>query len=61
MGVHKTDTLHSFNVDTNNNNNNNNNILEDKQPLNKILETNFVCDNSGKLYPDPETQCRVKK
>ncbi|XP_050544164.1 uncharacterized protein LOC126907117 isoform X2 [Daktulosphaira vitifoliae] len=51
--THRNDPIYSLKDETSKN------ILEDTRPISKILTTNFICDNSGKLYPDPETQCRV--
>ncbi|XP_050427115.1 uncharacterized protein LOC126837308 isoform X2 [Adelges cooleyi] len=36
-----------------------NNIVQPKPQFNNIHLTNFVCDGSGRMYPDPEAQCQV--
>ncbi|XP_025195420.1 uncharacterized protein LOC112594691 [Melanaphis sacchari] len=40
-------------------NHNINQIIDVQSDVNKIHLTGFVCDRSGKIYPDPKTQCQV--
>lgn len=36
-----------------------NKIINVQQNFNNVDLKGFVCDRSGKMYPDPETQCQV--
>jgi len=40
-------------------NHNVNQIIDVQSDVNNMHLTGFVCDRSGKIYPDPETQCQV--
>ncbi|CAH1725016.1 unnamed protein product [Aphis gossypii] len=39
-------------------NHNVNQIIDVQSNVNNIHLTSFLCDRSGKIYPDPETQCQ---
>lgn len=41
-------------------NHNVNQIINVQSNVKNVHLTNFVCDRSGKMYPDPDTQCQVK-
>ncbi|XP_060876630.1 uncharacterized protein LOC132949658 [Metopolophium dirhodum] len=40
-------------------NHNVNQIINVQSNVENVHMTSFVCDRSGKMYPDPETQCQV--
>ncbi|XP_025404951.1 uncharacterized protein LOC112679381 isoform X2 [Sipha flava] len=40
-------------------NQNINNVIHFQQNFNAVQLTRFACDRSGKMYPDPETQCQI--
>jgi len=40
-------------------NHNSHKIINIQQNFNTLHLASFQCDGSGKMYPDPETQCQV--